>query len=132
MPGSVAEAEDVVQDAHVRWQRADHPGIEVPAGWLTTGVSRVCIDAQRSARMRREQYVGPWLHEAFDYAYHEIAAIVGKSEAACRQLVRRAKQRLAGGLGGARLSVASAPAPQMARLLLARPGCNGAFIATVT
>lgn len=136
--GSMSEAEDVVQDAYLRWSTADRGEIRSAGAWLTTVVSRLCIDVRKSARVQREAYVGPWLpepvltdaaptpfdtvelaetvsmallrvleeltpaeravfvlHEAFDYPYHEIAEIVQKSEAACRQLGRRAKQRLA-------------------------------------
>jgi RNA polymerase sigma-70 factor (ECF subfamily) len=60
--GSVAEAEDVVQDAWLRLQRAGEPPRDLPA-WLTTVVSRLALDALGSARARREQYVGEWLPE---------------------------------------------------------------------
>ncbi|MFN3513782.1 MAG: sigma-70 family RNA polymerase sigma factor [Phenylobacterium sp.] len=62
MLGSVAEAEDVVQDAWLRWTRA---GDEVadPAAWLVRTTSRLCIDRLRSAKARREAYRGPWLPE---------------------------------------------------------------------
>lgn len=62
--GSRAEADDVVQDAWLRWQGADRALIENPAGWLTTVTSRLALDHLRSARVRREAYVGPWLPEA--------------------------------------------------------------------
>jgi len=61
MLGSVAEAEDVLQDAWLRWTRAE--GVEDPAGWLVRVVSRLCIDRMRSAKARREVYRGPWLPE---------------------------------------------------------------------
>jgi RNA polymerase sigma-70 factor, ECF subfamily len=61
--GSLAEAEDVVQDAWLRLQRADASEIRDLRGWLTTTVSRLALDALRSARVRRERYVGPWLPE---------------------------------------------------------------------
>ena len=61
MTGSLAEAEDVVQDAWLRWARAD--GVEHPAAWLTQVVTRLCLDHLKSARVRRETYVGAWLPE---------------------------------------------------------------------
>lgn len=61
--GSVMEAEDVVQDAWLRWEGADWDRVEEPAAYLTTIVTRLSIDRLRSARVRREAYVGPWLPE---------------------------------------------------------------------
>ncbi|MDA0162452.1 RNA polymerase sigma factor SigJ [Solirubrobacter ginsenosidimutans] len=61
--GSLAEAEDVVQDAWLRLERVDADEIRDLHGWLTTVVSRLALDALRSARVRREAYVGPWLPE---------------------------------------------------------------------
>jgi RNA polymerase sigma-70 factor, ECF subfamily len=65
MLGSVAEAEDVVQDAYLRWQRALAAGTEVasPKAYLTAVTTRLAIDQLRAARTRRESYVGPWLPE---------------------------------------------------------------------
>lgn len=63
MLGSVAEAEDVVQEAWLRWNRADRGEIREPQAFLTRMVTRMCLDVLRSARMRRETYVGPWLPE---------------------------------------------------------------------
>ena len=63
MLGSVAEAEDVVQDAFVRLQGTDLATIASPDAYATTVTTRLAIDALRSARLRREQYVGPWLPE---------------------------------------------------------------------
>ncbi|WAS94386.1 RNA polymerase sigma-70 factor [Nannocystis punicea] len=133
MLGSAAEAEDVLQEAHVRWQAAEHETIEAPGGWLTTVVSRLCLDQLKSARTRREAYVGTWLpeplpterlaespdlesislaflvllealspleravfvlREVFDYDFAEVAAIVGREEAACRQLAHRAREHV--------------------------------------
>ena len=131
MLGSVAEAEDAVQEAFLRWQAADQDTIESPRGYLGTVVTRLCLDQLKSARARREQYPGTWLpeplptgeshdpmaaaesvsmaflvllesltpveravyllHEVFDYDHAEVAQIVGKEEAACRQLLHRAK-----------------------------------------
>lgn len=61
MLGSVAEAEDVVQDAWLRWSEAS--GIESPPAWLTRVVTRLCLDRMKSARARRETYFGTWLPE---------------------------------------------------------------------
>jgi RNA polymerase sigma-70 factor (ECF subfamily) len=62
MLGSVSEAEDVVQDAWLHWERVEG-GIDSPAAYLTRIVTRLCIDRLKSARARRETYVGPWLPE---------------------------------------------------------------------
>ncbi len=59
--GTYADAEDVVQEAWVRWSAAAPP--DNPAAWLRTVVTRLCLDELRSARVRREAYVGPWLPE---------------------------------------------------------------------
>lgn len=136
MLGTVADAEDMIQETYLRWQRAAAQGeqIAAPQSWLTTVLTRLCLDQLRSARVRREEYVGPWLpepiltevepdpaehaaladslslaflvllenltpveraifllHDVFDYDYAAIARIVGKSEANCRQLARRAR-----------------------------------------
>ena len=63
MLGSVAEAEDAVQEAYLRWHAADRGAVADPSAFLTRVVSRLCLDQLRSARVRREQYVGPWLPE---------------------------------------------------------------------
>jgi RNA polymerase sigma-70 factor, ECF subfamily len=66
MLGSVVEAEDMVQEAYVRYQRAvggGHTEVEDPKSYLCAVVTRLCIDHLRSARVRRESYVGPWLPE---------------------------------------------------------------------
>jgi RNA polymerase sigma-70 factor, ECF subfamily len=63
MLGSRAEAEDVVQDAYLRWHEADHAAIEEPRRYLGTVVTRLCLDRMKSARARREVYVGQWLPE---------------------------------------------------------------------
>ncbi|WP_027133438.1 sigma-70 family RNA polymerase sigma factor [Geminicoccus roseus] len=60
MLGSLSEAEDVVQDAWIRWARVDE-SIDVPAAYLTRIVTRLCLDRLKSARARRETYIGPWL-----------------------------------------------------------------------
>jgi len=61
--GTVADAEDAVQETFLRWEQADRSAIENPGGWLTTVLTRHCLDQLRSARARREAYVGPWLPE---------------------------------------------------------------------
>lgn len=66
MTGTLADAEDVVQETYLRWYRlteAEREAIANPAGWLTTVAGRVALDLLGSARHRREQYVGPWLPE---------------------------------------------------------------------
>ncbi len=134
------DAEDMVQETFLRWQQALVAEIDNPRAYLATTVTRLCIDHLRSARVRREQYVGPWLpeplvsseaadpaenaaladslsvafllllerlsptdraalllHDVFDYSYDEIGRILGKSAAACRQIVHRARERVASG-----------------------------------
>ena len=63
MLGSLADAEDVVQDAYLRWHRADRGRIEDARAFLSKVVARLCLDLMGSARARRETYVGPWLPE---------------------------------------------------------------------
>jgi RNA polymerase sigma-70 factor, ECF subfamily len=63
MLGSRAEAEDVVQDAYLRWHEADHAAVEQPRRYLGTVVTRLCLDRMKSAQARREVYVGQWLPE---------------------------------------------------------------------
>ncbi|WP_084210577.1 RNA polymerase sigma-70 factor [Pseudonocardia acaciae] len=141
MLGTVSDAEDVVQEAFARYQRTLLDGTEIgsPRAFLSAVTTRLAIDQLRSARVRRESYVGQWLpeplltdggrddpalhaeradslsmafllvlerlspveravfllHDVFDYGYPEIASIVGKSEANCRQLAARARRHLA-------------------------------------
>jgi RNA polymerase sigma-70 factor (ECF subfamily) len=137
MLGSVMDAEDMVQETYLRWESAAPAQVRSPKSYLSTVVTRLCIDQLRSARAQREQYIGPWLPEpliteeaetmdgrleladslsiafllllerltpteravfllrdAFDYPYPEIARIVGKSEANCRQMARRARTHI--------------------------------------
>ena len=139
MLGSVSDAEDVVQEGFLRLRRASMEGtvVESQRAFLTTVTTRLAIDHLRSARVRREIYVGPWLpeplltstepdpgelaemsdslslsflvllenlspaeravfllREVFDYGYDEIAEIVDKSEANCRQIFVRARKRI--------------------------------------
>ncbi len=63
MLGGVSEAEDIVQDAYLRWREVEATGIANPAGYLSTIVTRLCLDRLKSARARREDYVGSWLPE---------------------------------------------------------------------
>ncbi len=147
--GSLAEAEDAVQETYARWyamSRQQQDAIANPGAWLTTVASRICLDLLGSARARRERYVGEWipeplpgpaewiggrpggaaadpadrvtldesvsmaflvvlesmtpaervafvLHDVFGYAFTEVASIVGRSPAACRQLASSARRR---------------------------------------
>ncbi len=148
--GSLADAEDVVQETYTRWyamSRRQQEAIESPGAWLTTVAGRVCLDLLGSARTRRERYVGEWvpeplpdrtewiggrpggatpdpadritldesvsmaflvvlesmtpaervafvLHDVFRYSFAEVAGIVGRSPAACRQLASSARRRV--------------------------------------
>jgi RNA polymerase sigma-70 factor (ECF subfamily) len=139
MLGSRAEAEDAVQDAYLRWHAIDHAAIEEPRRYLSTIVTRLCLDRMKSARAQREVYTGQWLpepvvdesfdadsaselahdlsvalmmtlerlspleraafllHDVFDFGFAEIAAALGRSEAACRQLAARAREHVRAG-----------------------------------
>ena len=132
--GDLGEAEDVVQDAWLRLDSADSAAVVRLEGFLTTVTTRLAIDRLRSARKRREEYVGPWLPEpllideadpeavaiqaadlslallsalerlnpveravlvlrdVFDFEYAEIANIIEKTPANCRQLAKRARE----------------------------------------
>jgi len=148
--GSLADAEDVVQETYARWyamSREQQEAIESPGAWLMKVASRICLDLLSSARARRESYVGEWipeplpdrtewingrsggatndpadrvtldesinmaflvvlesmtpaervafiLHDVFRYSFAEIAEIVGRTPAACRQLASSARRRL--------------------------------------
>jgi RNA polymerase sigma-70 factor (ECF subfamily) len=133
--GTASDAEDVVQEAWLRWSRVDHTTVDDPRAYLVTVVSRIAVDRLRSARARREAYVGEWLpepvstapdgseraemadsvefallvvletlspleravfvlREAFQFPYGEIAEIIGREEAATRQLARRAREHV--------------------------------------
>jgi RNA polymerase sigma-70 factor, ECF subfamily len=61
MLGSMAEAEDAVQEAYLRWHDAAREDVEEPRAFLITTTTRICLDVLKSARVRREEYVGPWL-----------------------------------------------------------------------
>src|ERR1700694_478547 len=140
MLGSVMDGEDMVQEAFLRWQDAPVEEVRSPKSYLSTVITRLCIDQLRSAKTQREQYIGPWLpepliteetsdidehlavadslsmaflvmlerlspleravfllREVFDYPYPEIARLVDKSEANCRQMVHRAREHISAG-----------------------------------
>ena len=137
MTGSLSDAEDIVQDAYVRWQGVDQSTVRQPRAFLSTMVTRRCLDAWKSAKTRRETYVGPWLpepvigeqalgadgatdlaedvsmalmlalerlspveraafilHDVFDSSYTDVAQMLERNEASCRQLVARARARV--------------------------------------
>ena len=137
MLSSRADAEDIVQEAYLRWHEVDRSRVENPEAWLVTTTSRLAIDRLRRLKTEREAYIGQWLpepivthappdrqldladdlsmafltllerlapderaafllHEVFDVGYAEIAAVIEKTEAACRQLVHRARERVRG------------------------------------
>jgi RNA polymerase sigma factor (sigma-70 family) len=78
MTGSVMDAEDAVQEAYLRWLRASEDEVRSPSAYLSKVVTRLCIDRLRSARVRREQYVGPWLPEPL--LGEQAKEIAGKAE----------------------------------------------------
>jgi RNA polymerase sigma-70 factor, ECF subfamily len=135
--GTVSDAEDMVQETYLRWRQAPDEHIRSTRAYLAAIVVHLCMDQLRSARAKREVYVGPWLpeplvtsdradltdsaimreslsfafllmleklapleravfvlREVFDFDYSEIAQIVEKSEANCRQVFHRARQRM--------------------------------------
>ncbi|HEX8116961.1 MAG TPA: RNA polymerase sigma-70 factor [Pyrinomonadaceae bacterium] len=137
MTGTRADAEEIVQEAYLRWHRADASAVRSPEAWLVRVATRLSIDRLRRASLEREKYTGPWLpeplfggrinspeekleldsdlslafmvllerlapveraafllHEVFDCDYPEIARALRKSEAACRQVVHRARERV--------------------------------------
>jgi RNA polymerase sigma-70 factor (ECF subfamily) len=63
MLGSMTDAEDAVQETYLRWHGADRDSVSDPRAFLMTTTTRICLDMLRSARARREEYVGPWLPE---------------------------------------------------------------------
>jgi RNA polymerase sigma-70 factor, ECF subfamily len=139
MLGSITEAEDMLQNAYLRYRQKPAGSIDSPRAFLSTVVTRLCLNHLQAARVQRESYMGPWLpepllteddpesptrqaemlesismaflvllerltpmeravfllREVFDYPYPEIAAIVGKEEASCRQILSRAKKFIA-------------------------------------
>lgn len=136
--GTLTDAEDVLQDVFERWLGADRSAVANPAAYLTTMTTRASIDRLRSARAKREVYVGPWLpepvpvddtarspeavaeldesltigylhlleqltpreraahllHDVYDFSFREIASMIDREEAACRQLASRARSKL--------------------------------------
>jgi RNA polymerase sigma-70 factor, ECF subfamily len=138
MTGTRADAEDIVQEAYIRWHQADADAVHSPEAWLVRVATRLSIDRLRKVSSEREKYTGPWLpeplfgdpspeerlelasdislafmallerlapaeraafllHDVFDRDYPEIARVLRKSEAACRQVVHRARERVRGG-----------------------------------
>jgi RNA polymerase sigma-70 factor (ECF subfamily) len=136
--GSFVDAEDVVQDAWLRWSATDVATVKNPAAFLTTVVTRLSLDRLRTLKARREVYAGPWLpepvavdadpeaaaeladslsmallvvletlspleraafvlREAFSEPYAVVAEVIGRDEAAVRQLVHRARQHVDAG-----------------------------------
>ena len=73
MLGSVADAEDVVQDAFLRWLDADRQAVREPQAFLRRIVTRLCLDQLKSARRKRETYVGSWLPEPVVEAEEDVA-----------------------------------------------------------
>src|SRR5688572_26101502 len=73
MLGSVADAEDVVQDAFLRWHATERDDIDNAEAWLVRVVTRLCLDILKSARRRRETYIGPWLPEPVVEAETDLA-----------------------------------------------------------
>jgi RNA polymerase sigma-70 factor, ECF subfamily len=138
MLGSRAEAEDIVQEAYVRWHQADQAAVENAEAWLVSTATRLAIDRLRRLKTEREAYAGPWLpepivsaapppdrtleladdlsmaflalleqlapeeraafllHDVFDVDYGRVATVLERSEAACRQVVHRARERVRG------------------------------------
>jgi RNA polymerase sigma-70 factor (ECF subfamily) len=80
MLGSVSEAEDVVQDAFLRWDAADRERVRSPEAFLTTVTTRLALDRLRSAQRRREEYVGPWLPEPLVADFDDPANVVATAE----------------------------------------------------
>lgn len=76
MLGSAAEAEDVVQEVWLRWQRADRSVVVSPAAFLSSATTRLAINVAQSARVRRETYIGPWLPEPVDTSGDPAAGAV--------------------------------------------------------
>ncbi|KMS89556.1 RNA polymerase subunit sigma-24 [Streptomyces regensis] len=86
MLGTVADAEDAVQDTYVRWSGADHGGVCEPAAWLTRVLTNVCLNRLTSARARREEYVGPWLPEPV-VTEHALATLAERESVSMAMLV---------------------------------------------
>lgn len=80
MLGQVAEAEDAVQETYVRWARTQQSTVDNPAAWLTTVVTRICLDRLKSAQQQRETYVGTWLPEPLATDDIDPADVAGTSD----------------------------------------------------
>jgi RNA polymerase sigma-70 factor (ECF subfamily) len=82
MLGTVADAEDAVQETYLRWRRTRDTTEEIrsPKAWLTTTLSRICLDQLGSARVKREQYIGPWLPEPMAGVTPDIAETAADSD----------------------------------------------------
>ncbi|MCB0099631.1 MAG: sigma-70 family RNA polymerase sigma factor, partial [Caldilineaceae bacterium] len=78
MLGSVMEAEDAVQEAYLRFMAADVEEVVSYRAYLITIVTRICLDQLKSARVRREQYVGPWLPEPLETADEPSVVVQSK------------------------------------------------------
>ncbi|MDE2240594.1 MAG: sigma-70 family RNA polymerase sigma factor [Rhodospirillales bacterium] len=160
MTGSRATAEDIAQEVFLRWEGAERAEISLPRAWLMKAAARLALDHLKSAQVRREAYVGPWLpepvleeqvapqeeawaraesvsfaflltlerlspperaifilHDLFDMPFNELASLLQKSEAACRQLAVRARQRL--GESKPRQEVSEADGARLAKAFLA-------------
>jgi len=79
--GSVADAEDIVQETWVRWAAAEADAVAEPRAYLTRVAARLCLDQLKSARVRRERYVGPWLPEpVVEAAGYTTAATGGRTD----------------------------------------------------
>src|SRR5918997_1598395 len=76
MLGSVADAEDIVQEAFLRWREVPEAEVRSPRSFLSAVVTRLSIDWLRSARARREEYVGPWLPEPLLSERAEAVAVL--------------------------------------------------------
>ncbi|MFE9340761.1 sigma-70 family RNA polymerase sigma factor [Streptomyces sp. NPDC007063] len=89
MLGSASEAEDLVQEAYLRWERADRDAVAAPGAWLAKVVTNLSLNELASARVRREQYVGQWLPEPVlttaDGTIHGVAGTGGTGARAARQ-----------------------------------------------
>src|SRR5438552_11019757 len=75
MLGSVADAEDMLQETFIRWQQAPEDEIRSPRAFLVTIISRLCINHLQSARVQREEYVGQWLPEPFIDEDHDPGSL---------------------------------------------------------
>lgn len=100
MLGSVADAEDVVQETWLRWADVDQPGVRDPRAYLVRIVTRQALNRLRSVSRRREEYVGEWLPEPLltspDAAEDaELAEVMDKTPAAVRQIAHRAREHVA-------------------------------------